>query len=671
MEKLDNIQNIQSIMHESTAVLKDIKEMKNRIENVKKRISEKETSFNVKGSDNSATETQETMNIQLAQTETERVMQLNSVEEKSPAKSEEKALEPEVTVPPVIAEEPKKPIENAEEKKSSLESATVQPVSPKKVNADQSDSSEKTELLEKDKIQSVKQEEKVSSVSPFIEQRVDASGRIVRFIKNPIQQDSSTSNRGNRSKDGRFDRTNPKDRDFNSRGTNPQNGYNANRGGFASSARSNNAQGGYNRTAGTNTSRPAYGQGNVQSRDNNFRSPRQPGAALGKPTFKKDFAAPILPTIQPQQKKEYGNKKKTPEKSDTNKQLNKRALIKKGFVDIDTGEDEERMGSRKIKTKKTPKPQVVVVAPRIEKAVITTENLTVKILSEKIGKPVTEILKQLMLLGIMTNINGTIEFETAQLVASELGVEIEQKLDKTFEEVLEDSFDEKDEDSEALVERPPVVTVMGHVDHGKTSILDYFRNTNVTSGEAGGITQHIGAYTIRNNGKSITFIDTPGHAAFTAMRARGAKITDIVILVVAADDGIMPQTVEAINHAKAANVPIIVAINKMDKPTADPERVKQQLTEYEIVPEEWGGDAIIAPVSAKTGQGMPELLEMIQLVAEVRELKANPNRMARGTIIEAELDKGKGPVATILVQNGTLKVGVWWFRERQRDEFVL
>ena len=256
----------------------------------------------------------------------------------------------------------------------------------------------------------------------------------------------------------------------------------------------------------------------------------------------------------------------------------------------------------------------------------------------------------------MATINQEIDFDTCSLIASEYGIEVEQQLAKTAEDVLNESVDEVDSE-ENMEPRPPVVTIMGHVDHGKTSLLDAIRQSSITEGEAGGITQHIGAYTVTCNGRQITFIDTPGHEAFTSMRARGAQVTDVVILVVAADDGIMPQTVEAINHAKAAGVPIIVAINKMDRDTADPERVKQQLTEYGLVTEEWGGDTICVPVSAKTKQGLDNLLEMVLLQADMLELKANPHRIARGTIIEAELHKGRGPIATVLVQNGTLKIG--------------
>lgn len=316
-------------------------------------------------------------------------------------------------------------------------------------------------------------------------------------------------------------------------------------------------------------------------------------------------------------------------------------------------EEDERIRSRKPKRKESAQQKMEPI--KIEHAVMTTELISIKDLSEKLGKPASAIIKKLFLLGIMATINNEIDYDTAALVATDFGIDLEQKIAKTFEETLTDN-DAQDEEGDTQ-ERPPVVTIMGHVDHGKTSLLDAIRSTNVTAHEAGGITQHIGAYTVSHNGRVITFLDTPGHEAFTSMRARGAQVTDIAILVVAADDGVMPQTIEAINHATAAKVPIIVAINKMDKPTANPERVKQELTNHGILPEEWGGDAIIVPVSAVTGEGLSDLLEMILLVADVNQYKANPAKKARGTIVEARLDKGRGPVATVLVQNGTLRVG--------------
>lgn len=282
------------------------------------------------------------------------------------------------------------------------------------------------------------------------------------------------------------------------------------------------------------------------------------------------------------------------------------------------------------------------------------ETITVAELASRLKATVAEVIKKLMGLGVMATANEEIDFDTAFLVAGEFHAKVEREVVVTIEERIIDDSEDTDEN---LRPRDPVVVVMGHVDHGKTSILDTIRKTKVTQGEAGGITQHIGAYRVKINGQSITFLDTPGHAAFTAMRARGAQVTDIAILVVAADDGIMPQTVEAINHAKAAGVSIVVAINKMDKPEANPDKVMQQLTEYELVPEEWGGDVICVPVSAVTGQGIDKLLETVLLVAEMKELKANPDRAAKGSVIEARLDKGRGPIATVLVQNGTLHAG--------------
>ena len=337
--------------------------------------------------------------------------------------------------------------------------------------------------------------------------------------------------------------------------------------------------------------------------------------------------------------------------------MNKRTLIRKGFIEDDLIQ-EDRNGTRRYRMgKKTKQADQFTPAPVvIEKAVITTENLTVKMLSEKIGKTAADIVKHLFNLGIISNVNGNIDFDTAELIAAEYGIELELKLEKTYEEVLKNIHDDEGENEENLVTRPPVVTIMGHVDHGKTSLLDYIRHADVAAGEAGGITQHIGAYTVTLKGAPITFLDTPGHEAFTSMRERGAQVTDIAIIVVACDDGIMPQTIEAINHAKAANVPIIIAVNKMDKPGATADRIKQQLTEHDILPEEWGGDTIVVPVSAKTGMGVEQLLESVLLLAEIKELKANPKRSARGSIIEAKLDKGRGPLATVLVQNGTLRV---------------
>lgn len=310
----------------------------------------------------------------------------------------------------------------------------------------------------------------------------------------------------------------------------------------------------------------------------------------------------------------------------------------------ESGDLKDKKGLRRIEQANKPLPEKIVV----------TGPITVGELSKKLNKDSGEIIKKLLFLGIMATINQEIDVDVITLICSDYNVEVEEKVlidERNFETIVEE------DEPATLKERPPVVTIMGHVDHGKTTLLDAIRHTNVTAKEAGGITQHIGAYQVEINNKKITFLDTPGHSAFTTMRARGAQVTDITILVVAADDGVKPQTVEAINHAKAANVPIIVAINKMDKPDANTDRVKQELTEHGLIPEEWGGDTIFVPISALKQEGLSDLMDMILLVAEVQEFKANPDKRARGTVIEAELDRGRGPVATILVQNGTLSIG--------------
>mgnify|MGYP005759369005 FL=1 len=386
------------------------------------------------------------------------------------------------------------------------------------------------------------------------------------------------------------------------------------------------------------------GTGFISAKANNFRS------------FAND-----LPEIDFKNERSHANKAKFAQKysnNDERKSQNRRNDEQRKnnvFIEDENGFEEMSFGSRKsVKKKKDTSQKVNTVT--ITHATLTAKEITVKDFSEKIGKPVTEIVKKLMLLGIMATINSNIDYETAELVASDFGITLELKIDKSFEEKLLESANEED-DASKLIKRPPIVAVMGHVDHGKTSLLDAFRKTNVVAGEAGGITQSIGAYQIEFNGEKITFIDTPGHAAFTQMRARGAQATDIAILVVAADDGVMPQTVEAINHIKAAGVPIIVAINKMDKPEANPDRIKQQLAEYNILPEEWGGDAICVPISAKTGMGLDDLKQAILLVSEMLDLKANPDKMATAVVIEAELDKNRGAVASVIVENGTLHVG--------------
>ena len=396
------------------------------------------------------------------------------------------------------------------------------------------------------------------------------------------------------------------------------------------------------RTGASFQSRPGMGQGN---------RPAMGGGRFNNPVPAPATAANKGKNFGPDKKKQnfdktYVEKAHAP--------MSKRALQKQQGASIDDF-DENKSGYRKLRVKKDKQKSAQTI--KIEHAVVTTNEIPLKVLSEKLGITAAEITKRLFKEGIMVTVNGSIDYDTAALLAAGLGIELEYKPEKTAEEVLSELQEDTVEEIESLVPRAPVVTVMGHVDHGKTTLLDYIRKANVTAGEAGGITQHIGAYTVSVNGKGITFIDTPGHEAFTAMRARGAQVTDIVILVVAADDGVMPQTVEAINHAKAANVSIIVAVNKMDKAGANPDKIKTDLTNYGLTPEEWGGDTVICPISCKTGEGINNLLETLILTAEMKELLANPEREARGVVIEARLDKGQGPVATVLVQNGTLHTG--------------
>ena len=410
-----------------------------------------------------------------------------------------------------------------------------------------------------------------------------------------------------------------------------------------------------------------------------------PAQAEPKPSEKK----PAKPAQQPAQpaapapaKKEKENKPHVPRQVAEKRVIDTRGSAAVNMTKYDEkfdkmagerGRDRDRKGGKeKIVNKSKQRQQQVASAKRrqeerdkmqkLQLEIAKKQQLKVSIpdeinvgeLASRMKKTAGEVIKQLIKLGVFASVSDVIDYDTAALVAMELGCKVEKEVVVTVEERLIDDHEDAEDE---LVSRAPVVVVMGHVDHGKTSLLDYIRHANVASGEAGGITQHIGAYTVEINGSPITFLDTPGHEAFTSMRARGAMVTDIAILVVAADDGIMPQTIESINHAKAAGIPLVVAINKMDTVGANPERIKQQLTEYDIVPEEWGGDTIVCPISAKTGMGIDNLLENLVILAEVQELKANPNRAAKGAVIEARLDKGRGPIMTVLVQNGTLKLG--------------
>ena len=484
-----------------------------------------------------------------------------------------------------------------------------------------------------------KAEEKapVEAAKPQPEAKPAPAARPQQSGNAPRPQGGNFTPRGDRPQGGNFaprgDR--PQGGNFAPRGDRPQGGSFAPRGdrpqGGNFAPRGDRPQGG---------ARPAGGMGGARPMGGNRpqRGPKGPE---------------LMPTVEKERVSNYDpNKKMRQRQHDPEHQpvKNRKQLAR----DTGYGMDDDVVRGRRKKGRQLSAQQMM--APiKIETAYMTAETITVRDLTERIGKPAGEIIKKLMLLGIMATINQELDFDTASLVASEFGVTLEMKLDKTAEDAL--SAENVEDSEEELVTRPPVVTIMGHVDHGKTSLLDYIRKAKVAVGEAGGITQHIGAYIAKVGDRQITFLDTPGHEAFTAMRARGTQATDIAILVVAADDGVMPQTIESINHAKAAKCPIIVAINKIDKPGADPDAVKQELTRYELVPEEWGGDTIMVNVSAKTGEGIDDLLENVLLLADMLELKANPNRKARGVIIEAKLDHSRGAVATALVQNGTLHVG--------------
>ena len=430
-----------------------------------------------------------------------------------------------------------------------------------------------------------------------------------------------------------------------------------------------------------------------------FKVPEKPAAPAKKEAAPEKAAAPAekkpaqpaaAPAQQPQQTAPQQPKAEKPNKPHTPRQVaEKRVIDTRGSAAVNiekynekfedmagskTGSGNMRLGTKEKIVSKSKQRQnqqsasskrrqeernrmqklQLEIAKKQQLKVEIPDEISVGELASRMKKTASEVIKQLFKLGVFASVSDVIDYDTAALVAMELGCKVEKEVIVTVEERLIDDHEDKPED---LLPRAPVVVVMGHVDHGKTSLLDYIRHANVVSGEAGGITQHIGAYTVEINGSPITFLDTPGHEAFTSMRARGAMVTDIAILVVAADDGIMPQTIESINHAKAANIPVVVAINKMDTVGANPDRIKQQLTEYDLVPEEWGGDTIVCPISAKTGMGIDNLLENLVVLAEVQELKANPNRAAKGTVIEARLDKGRGPIMTVLVQNGTLKAG--------------
>ncbi len=472
-------------------------------------------------------------------------------------------------------------------------------------------------------------------------------------------QNGQNKNAGNENREGRSNRDN---RDNNRP-------YKENRNDFKGQNKKQGQDNRYSANDGHKNNRD--NRGNRENRDGDFRKNNQDSVSNRRVGVNANRATPSAP-VRPQQPSKARQAAKS-----NNEHFSKDA-VEERYQDWNNQNDNEKTRLEQVarskrnengnfqnragknnknnKAKGKNNKNVRKEPPRefaeVKHHVVLEDSITVQDLAGQLGKKATDVIMKLMTMGVMATINQELDVDTATIIAEEFGATVEVKVSKE-----EELFTDIEDAPEDLQHRPPVVTIMGHVDHGKTSLLDMIRSTHVTSTEAGGITQHIGAYQVETHGQKITFLDTPGHEAFTAMRARGAQITDIAILVVAADDGVMPQTIEAIDHAKAAKVPIIVAVNKIDKPEADPERIKQELTNYGLVPEEWGGDTIMVPVSAKKGIGIDDLLDMILLVAEMAELKANPNRNAKGKVIESKLDKGRGPVATLLVQAGTLHVG--------------
>ena len=492
---------------------------------------------------------------------------------------------------------------------------------------------------------------------PVVTAQAEPSDKPVN--KTPKQNFENKQNKPEFSKPKEFSRPNPSY--TNKQPYNKNGNYTPN-----TNPRYNNNNNTFNNNANTNRPNNNFGPKREGTFNKTPGGLNKTGGYAGKPNNNivsftnskpksKGFDTAFVPINTPKPSSLGANKAKTKVNDNEKKGLNIKEKIRLGYIRFDSDRDED--GVVRLKGKKrgnSTKQQAI----EITHVVLTEDVLTVKLLSEKMGKPASEIIKKLLLLGIMYNINSVIDFPTAELIASEFGITLEHKVEKTYEEQLQELVANKESDKNAkFIKRPPVVTIMGHVDHGKTSLLDYIKKSHVMQSEAGGITQHIGAYSIKVNNSDITFIDTPGHAAFSDMRQRGATVADIAILIVAADDGIMPQTIEAIKHIQEAKTPMIVAINKIDKPTANIERIKQQLTEHDVLIEEWGGDTIYVPISAHTGEGIDKLLEMILLVSDINEFKANPKRDAFGTCIESKVDTGRGIVATIIIKDGTLKVG--------------
>lgn len=623
-----NVKALGQILKEEKVkdLLEKIKQSQSQASQIVKTLNDKESELRQKAKSEQAEsfDVAETVNEQQENTVAKKKKNEESVEVQEPKKQDKSAISDKNTAEKT---ENLQDVTNrdkvATEQKVDVKVDKNQPKTEEKSKVDTDVKAEiKVETKTEEKVEEKPVEKAEEKVETKVEEKpVEKRPSILSFIVKKAEPKENKPRKNVRSQDrnrGRGDRPERNDRNGN---------FNRQTQGDKNGAQNNNKNG-FNKNLGNSSG--SFGTSNRPS--------------IGGKRQEVAFIPPK--DVKPVRKKA--------EKSFEDKRATSKKPLKKELTIADF--DENKTGYRKVRKPKQKKEEQTNYI-KIEKAVLTKELTPIKELSEKFGISAVEITKRLFKEGIAKTVNDSLDFDTAAFIAVDLGIEVEQKFEKTAEDIMNEGFIETNDDVSKLVKRPPIVTVMGHVDHGKTSLLDRIRSANVADGEAGGITQHIGAYSVDFQGNKITFIDTPGHAAFTAMRARGAQVTDIAIIVVAADDGIMPQTIEAINHAKAANVSIIVAANKIDKPHCDLDRVRQQLSEHELLVEEWGGDTIMVPVSAKSGVGIDQLMESILLVAEMSELTANPERKARGTVVEAKLDKGKGPLATVLVQNGTLRTG--------------
>ena len=558
----------------------------------------------------------------------------------APKAKKEEAQEVKVEEP-VVAEKPVKKAESKPEKVEPKKEAAPEKPTPKAEPKQEVKAEPKVELKQEVKVEP-KQEVKV-------EQRAEKPVEKKPFEKEFKPQD----NKFNRDNKKPFEKPQGQGQFTKGEKTFGKDGFTKsydNKGGFDKVGYNKNDNGGFNKGFDKGFSKDGFDKDSGERRYNVTPKQKKPESNVVEIKTKTGATRIVDTRTSNVDLSKYDEKNDSYESSygHYSQGSSKQKLKKQNNKDVNSKKEKERLAMEKIKR------EVFEKAKNTQLSITVPDEISVGELATRLKVNANEVVKKLFMMGVMATVNEVVDYDTAYLIADELGVKVSKEVVVTIEEKL---FDEEEDAPESLIERAPVVCVMGHVDHGKTSLLDAIRHSNVTTGEAGGITQHIGAYRVNINGKDITFLDTPGHEAFTAMRLRGAMATDIAIIVVAADDGIMPQTVEAINHAKAAGVDIVVAINKMDKPTANPDNIRQELTQYDLVPEEWGGDVMCIPVSAHTRMGIDDLLESVLLIAEVKELKANPDRLAKGLVIEAKLDKGRGPVATLLVQNGTLKSG--------------